>query len=297
MYRQQEDQIVAGFQLARTHEVDGSENCYTSNEWKNKGGDVECKDGATKTCAKKCAVGAWPKEQWEAPYGINQTDNGVQLGFVTQGPYSVNVGTRLFITEDGEYKQFKLLGKEVSVVVDMSGAECGLNGAIYFVEMDKDGDKGVGDNNAGPEFGTGYCDAQCPRDLKWVKGKANIKPEWVPNQKDPNKNIGEGGRGVCCAELDLWEANKHSYQLALHPSDYEGQHVCYLEEECGSQEQGKRDIGPTDRNGCYINPHFFGHQKFYGPGKDYTINTLEPFSIVTEFREKNGELDGMYQYY
>merc|ERR1712224_325353 len=61
-------------------------------------------------------------------------------------------------------------GKEVSVVVDMSGAECGLNAAIYFVEMDKDGDKGVGDNNAGPAYGTGYCDAQCPRDLKWVKG-------------------------------------------------------------------------------------------------------------------------------
>jgi hypothetical protein len=112
------------------------------------------------------------------------------------------------------------------------------------------------------------------------------------------KNIGEGGRGICCAELDLWEANRHSMQLALHPMKTdESQTVCYLEGECGSQKEGERDVGPTDRNGCYINPYFFGHKKFYGPGKDYTINTLEPFTIVTEFREKSGDLEGMYQYY
>jgi len=281
-----------------THQADGSENCYTNNEWKTKGGEQACEDGQTKTCAEKCAVGAWPKEQWEAPYGVNKTSSGVTLGYVTQGPYSINVGTRLFITEDGEYKQFDLIGKEVSVTVDMSGAECGLNGAIYFVEMDKNGDLGVGDNHAGAEYGTGYCDAQCPRDLKWIKGKANIKPHWVPNQKDPMKNIGEGGRGNCCAELDLWEANKMSMQLALHPMEGDdSQTVCYEDGECGSQEEGKRDLGPTDRNGCYMNPYMFGHKKFYGPGSDFTINTKKPFTVVTEFREKQGELDGMYQYY
>jgi len=282
-----------------THQAGGSENCYTSNEWKTKEGDQVCEDGQTKTCAQKCAVGTWPKEQWEAPYGVNQTKSGVKLGYVTQGPYSINVGTRLFVTEGDEYKQFKLIGNEVSVTVDMSGTECGLNGAIYFVEMDPKGDLGVGDNKAGALYGTGYCDAQCPRDLKWIKGKANIKPHWVPNEKDPMKNIGEGGRGICCAELDLWEANKISMQLALHPMEgKESQKVCYLEEECGSQETGKRDIGPTDRNGCYMNPYMFGHKKFYGPGSDFTINTLKPFTIVTEFRDDGkGDLEGMYQYY
>jgi len=280
-----------------THQVGGSENCYTQNEWKTKGGEQVCEDGATKTCAKKCAVGNWPKEQWEAPYGVNKTSSGVKLGYVTQGPYSINVGTRLFITEGEEYKQFNLIGQEVSITVDMSKTECGLNGAIYLVEMDPKGDKGVGDNNAGAEYGTGYCDAQCPRDLKWIKGKANIKPHWVPNEKDKMKNIGDGGRGICCAELDLWEANKHSMQLALHPMKTEdSQTVCYLEAECGSQEEGHRDVGPTDRNGCYLNPYYFGHKKFYGPGTDYTINTLKPFTIVTEFRGKT-ELTGMYQYY
>merc|ERR1711998_112339 len=212
-------------------------------------------------------------------------------------------GTRLFITEDGAYKQFDLIGKEVSVTVDMSGTHCGLNGAIYFVEMDKDGDKGLGDNNAGAEYGTGYCDAQCPRDLKWIKGKANIKPHWVPIEKDPMKNIGEGGRGICCAELDLWEANRHSMQLALHPMDSDKPQVVCEEKAtgkeipCGSQKSGERDLGPTDRNGCYLNPYLLGHKKFYGPSADHTINTMKPFTIVTQFPEKNGELDGMYQYY
>merc|ERR1712222_91161 len=35
----------------------------------------------------------------------------------------------------------------------------------------------------------------------------------------------------------------------------------------------------------------------YGPGTDYTINTNKPFGVITEFRERDGELDGMYQYY
>jgi hypothetical protein len=34
----------------------------------------------------------------------------------------------------------------------MSKTECGLNGAIYFVEMDKKGDKGVGNNDAVPSM-------------------------------------------------------------------------------------------------------------------------------------------------
>merc|ERR1711862_115209 len=134
--------------------------------------------------------------------------------------------------------------------------------------------------------------------MGWIKGEANIAPKWVPNEKDPNKNIGEGGKGICCAELDLWEANKFSTQTALHPmSKQTGQIVCEGLEECGSQKEGERDIGPTDRNGCFANPYAFGHKKFYGPGTDYEVNTNKPFAIITEFREKDGELDGMYQYY
>ena len=49
----------------------------------------------------------------------------------------------------------------------MSQLPCGLNGALYFVEMQADG--GLSEypgNKAGAAYGTGYCDAQCPHDIK-----------------------------------------------------------------------------------------------------------------------------------
>jgi hypothetical protein len=30
-------------------------------------------------------------------------------------------------------------------------------------------------NKAGTKFGTGYCDAQCPKDIKFINGKANVE--------------------------------------------------------------------------------------------------------------------------
>ena len=56
---------------------------------------------------------------------------------------------------------------------------CGLNGAVYFVEMAADGGeaaatKNGGQNRAGAKYGTGYCDAQCPHDMKFMEGKANV---------------------------------------------------------------------------------------------------------------------------
>ena len=34
-------------------------------------------------------------------------------------------------------------------------------------------------NTAGAEFGTGYCDAQCPHDIKFINGEANVI-DWEP---------------------------------------------------------------------------------------------------------------------
>jgi cellulose 1,4-beta-cellobiosidase len=49
---------------------------------------------------------------------------------------------------------------------------CGINGALYFVKMDADGGLAkYSTNKAGAPYGTGYCDAQCPRDLKFIAGK------------------------------------------------------------------------------------------------------------------------------
>lgn len=86
-----------------------------------------------------------------------------------------NVGSRLFLMEDDStYQMFKLLNQEFTFDVDVSALPCGLNGALYFVSMDADGGLSKYENNkAGAKYGTGYCDSQCPRDLKFINGQVS----------------------------------------------------------------------------------------------------------------------------
>lgn len=79
---------------------------------------------------------------------------------------------------------------------------CGLNGALYFVAMDEDGGMSkYSTNKAGAKYGTGYCDAQCPRDLKFINGEAN-SAQWNPSSNDQNAGVGQ--YGSCCTEMDIW---------------------------------------------------------------------------------------------
>ena len=61
--------------------------------------------------------------------------------FVTQGPYSRNVGARTYLLDaDGQnYVMFNLLNREFTITVNDAELDCGLNGALYFVEMQRDG--------------------------------------------------------------------------------------------------------------------------------------------------------------
>ena len=126
--------------------------------------------------------------------------------------------------DDSSYEMFKLLGQEFTFDVDVSNLPCGLNGALYFVSMDEDGgmSKYPG-NKAGAEYGVGYCDSQCPRDLKFINGEANVEG-WEASDTDPN--AGTGRRGSCCAEMDIWEANSISTAFTPHPCDDPGQTIC-----------------------------------------------------------------------
>lgn len=55
---------------------------------------------------------------------------------------------------------FKLKAREFTFDVDVSNLPCGVNGALYFVEMDADGGKSkFPTNKGGAKYGTGYCDA------------------------------------------------------------------------------------------------------------------------------------------
>jgi len=186
---------------------------------------------------------------------------------------------------------FKLLNKEISFTVDMAKLPCGINGALYFVEMDQDG--GVAKNptnKAGAKYGTGYCDAQCPHDLKWIDGKANMIG-WNASKSD--KNAGQGKYGTCCAELDIWEANKVSTQMTVHSCSTKGAYMCDGVA-CGdnngknASDPGDRFKGVCDKNGCDFNPYREGDHMFYGPGPQYTLNSLKPMRVVTQFITEDG---------
>ena len=142
-------------------------NCDDGNTWNAK----LCPDN--KSCATNCALeGA----DYTATYGATASGNSLKLTFVTKGSYSTNIGSRLYLMEtDTSYQMFSLLNKEFTFDVDLSNLPCGLNGALYFVSMDKDGGMSkYSTNKAGAKYGTGYCDAQCPRDLKFINGEVSF---------------------------------------------------------------------------------------------------------------------------
>jgi cellulose 1,4-beta-cellobiosidase len=179
-----------------------------------------------------------------------------------------------------EYEMFELLGKEFTFTVDVSTLPCGLNGALYFVDMDKTGDKGSG-NEAGAPYGTGYCDAQCPNDIKFINGKGNVEG-W-------DNKTGSGKNGSCCAEMDIWEGNKIASAFTAHPCTIDGQQKCSDPVTCGFDDH--RYDGVCDKDGCDLNPFRAGVKDFYGEGSDFMIDTSKPFSVVTAFHtDSNGDL-------
>ena len=91
-------------------------------------------------------------------------------------------------------------------------------------------------NAAGAKYGTGYCDAQCPHDVKFINGEANTV-DWAPSETDPNS--GGGKYGSCCAEMDLWEANSRSQAFTTHPCTVTGQFRCDGVD-CGDNDSGDR---------------------------------------------------------
>ena len=95
----------------------------------------------------------------------------------------------------------KLINREIAFTINTGSLVCGLNGAFYLVEMDKDGGNAAYPNQGNSaKNGSGYCDAQCPRGGPYSEG---------------------GKFGSCCAEMDIWEANGHATQWTPHPCSKE----------------------------------------------------------------------------
>jgi hypothetical protein len=148
------------------HATGSVTNCYTGQAWDS----TICPDPVT--CAKNCAVDG---ADYSSTYGITTGSNSLTLKFATKSTYT-NVGSRVYLmANDTTYEMFKLKNQEFTFDVDVSNLPCGLNGALYFSEMTADGGMSkYANNKAGAKYGTGYCDAQCPKDIKFINGEVSL---------------------------------------------------------------------------------------------------------------------------
>ncbi|KKY30234.1 putative endoglucanase 1 [Diaporthe ampelina] len=166
---------------------------------------------------------------------------------------------RVYLLNEAEdaYEMLQLTGQEFSFDVDMSKLPCGMNSALYLSEMEATGGKDSSDLSVlGAEYGAGYCDAQCYT-TPFINGVGNIN-----------------GSGVCCNELDIWEANARATHIAPHPCNVPGLYACDVNgEDCGAD-------GVCDKSGCSMNPYKMGHPEYYG--LDLEVDTTRPFTVVTQ---------------
>ena len=147
-------------------------------------------------------------------------------------------------------------------------------------------------NKAGAKYGTGYCDAQCPRDIKFINGLANIEG-WEPSSTDVNG--GAGPYGTCCSEMDIWEANGEATAFTPHPCTTVGQSRCEGDA-CGGTYSNDRYAGVCDPDGCDFNSYRMGDTSFYGRGK--TVDTTKKLTVVTQFlKNAKGELSEIKRFY
>ncbi|KAG6584881.1 Exoglucanase 1 [Phytophthora cinnamomi] len=236
--------------------VGTNESCYADNKWNS----TTC--STPKECAKICGLeGA----DYAGKHNITTSGDTLNMKLETTG----GVGTRVYMLDASgkKYKQFKLLNQEFTFDVDMSSLPCGSNGALYFSKMDADGGTSrFPTNKAGAAYGTGYCDAQCMKDVKFINGEANLNNTY----------------GSCCAEMDIWEANSMATAYTTHPCSTDGQERCIDDKDCGATDE-TRYTGWCDKPGCDFNPFRMGNKKFYGRGKKYDIDTTRPFSVITQF--------------
>jgi len=158
---------------------------------------------------------------------------------------------------------------------------------LYFVEMPQDGGlaKFPG-NKAGAKYGTGYCDAQCPHDLKWINGEANCK-NWQPSPNDPNSGVGY--YGTCCNEMDIWEANSQGTAYTPHVCTVQGQTRC---EGTACGDGTNRYGGVCDKDGCDFNSFRVGNKTFFGSGSQFNIDSTKPVTVVTQFKTSDGSDNG-----
>ncbi|KAH8807048.1 cellulose 1,4-beta-cellobiosidase precursor [Flagelloscypha sp. PMI_526] len=260
------------------HSVNDTTNCINGNYWSPE----LCYEPSI--CASNCALDG---ADYPGTFGITTSGGSLTLKYDTDGTFGRNIASRVYLLEDySHYQTFNLLNQEFTFDVDVSQLPCGLNGALYFVQMDRDGGTGrYPSNQAGAAYGTGYCDSDCPRNLEFVNGKANTL-DWTPSPNDTQ--AGFGRYGSCCNEVDVWEANSMAAAYTGHPCSGSGVQTQCEGTTCG--EGSNRYNGLCDKDGCDFNSYRMGAKAYLGAGK--TIDTTRKITVTTQFLTSDNSSSG-----
>jgi cellulase len=152
----QKTSLVLDWGNHKLEQTDGS-TCPVSNT------SAVCSDNTS--CNKNCVV-----------QGIDYANAGVHTSgdALTLNQYvSGNAASpRVYLLDPNgqEYENVQLTGQELTFDVELSTLPCGMNGALYLSEMAMSGGKSA--TNPGAAYGSGYCDAQCPKQT-WFNGTVN----------------------------------------------------------------------------------------------------------------------------
>jgi len=233
---------------------------HNCGDWGQKPNATACPD--KESCAVNCIMDGIPDY---STYGVTTEGKSLRMQQIKDGRV---VTPRVYLLDETEQKYDfpDLTGNEFTFDVDVTKLPCGMNSALYLSEMEADGAKSAL-NPGGAYYGTGYCDAQCFV-TPFINGVGNIE-----------------GKGSCCNEMDIWEANSRASHIAPHTCNQTGLYLCE-----GAECQ---DEGVCDKAGCGWNPYRVNITDYYGRGNGFKVDTTRKFTVITQFPAKDGVLQSI----
>ncbi|KAK0649920.1 cellulase [Cercophora newfieldiana] len=243
------------------HQVDSTKGC---GDWGSKPDPTACP--TVEACAENCIMEGIPDY---SQYGVTTNGKSLRMQQVKDGKV---VTPRVYLLDATEQKYDfpDLTGNEFTFDVDTTKLPCGMNSALYLSEMEIDGAKSKL-NPGGAYYGTGYCDAQCFV-TPFINGLGNVE-----------------GKGSCCNEMDIWEANSRSTHVAPHTCNKTGVYLC-SGDECKAE-------GVCDKAGCGWNPYRVNITDYYGRGPQFKVDTTRKFTVITQFPAVNGTVQSIKRMY